>query len=55
MLKTGMLLTAKTVPHGVRITSNTKYQILDFDGDCILIMTDCGELEWVDKKCFGLN
>lgn len=51
-IKTGDIVTANRDASDYHLTENQKYQVLDFDGDCILVMTDIGEMEWFSRDYF---
>lgn len=51
-IKTGDIVTANRGATDYNLTENKQYQVLDFDGDCILIMTDTGETEWFSRDYF---
>lgn len=51
-IKTGDIITANRDATDYNLTENKQYQVLDFDGDCILVMTDTGETEWFSRDYF---
>ena len=51
-IKVGDIVTANQDATDYHLTEDKQYQVLDFDGDCILVMTDYGETEWLAKDYF---
>lgn len=51
-IKTGDILTVNQTVTDYHVRENQKYQVLDFDGDCIQIMSDIGEFVWLPRDYF---
>lgn len=51
-IKTGDILTVNQTVKDYHVKGNQKYQVLDFDGECIRIMSDIGEMVWLPRDYF---
>ena len=51
-IKTGDILTVNQTATDYHVRENQKYQVLDFDGECIQIMSDTGETVWLPREYF---
>ena len=51
-IRTGDIVTVNQTATEYHVKENQKYQVLDFDGECILIMSDTGEMVWLPRDYF---
>lgn len=51
-IKTGDILTVNQTANEYHVKENQGYQVLDFDGECIQIMSDIGEMIWLPREYF---